>query len=91
MRVLPKKTLRNWLLITPLLLGSAALVHAQIEGPKRGIAPIASAGDFEVTGVSVNVVGKNAFEARQKGWEQASVTRASSEQRRWHSRQTKGP
>ena len=47
------------------------VVIAQIEGPKRGISPIASNGDFEVTNVSVNITGKDAFEARQKGWEEA--------------------
>jgi hypothetical protein len=66
---------KNWFRITaiglPLALVGGGMVVAQIEGPKRGIAPIASAGDFEVTGVSVNVVGDNAFEARKKGWEQA--------------------
>ena len=66
---------RNWFRVAaiglPLALVCGGIVVAQIEGPKRGIAPIASAGDFEVTGVSVNVVGKNAFEARQKGWEEA--------------------
>lgn len=71
MRVLPKKTLRNWLLVTPLLLGSAALVHAQIEGPKRGISPIASTGDFEVIDILVNTTGKNAEEARRAGWQEA--------------------
>jgi hypothetical protein len=71
MRVLPKKTVRNWLLVTPLLLGSAALVHAQIEGPKRGISPIASTGDFEVIDISVNTTGKNAEEARLAGWQEA--------------------
>jgi hypothetical protein len=55
----------------PLALIGGGIVVAQIEGPKRGIAPIASTGDFEVTGVSVNITGKNAFEARQKGWEEA--------------------
>jgi hypothetical protein len=55
----------------PLALIGGGLVVAQIEGPKRGINPIASNGDFEVTNVSVNVTGKNAFEARQKGWEEA--------------------
>lgn len=55
----------------PLALVGGGIVVAQIEGPKRGIAPIASSGDFEVTGVSVNISGKNAFEARQKGWEEA--------------------
>jgi len=66
---------KNWFRIAaiglPLALVGGGIVVAQIEGPKRGIAPIASAGDFEVTGVSVNVVGDNAFEARKKGWEQA--------------------
>jgi len=66
---------KNWVRITaiglPLALVGGGIVGAQIEGPKRGIAPIASAGDFEVTGVSVNVVGDNAFDARKKGWEQA--------------------
>jgi hypothetical protein len=55
----------------PLALISGGIVIAQIEGPKRGINPIASNGDFEVKNVSVNVTGKNAFEARQKGWEEA--------------------
>ena len=71
MRVLPKKSVRNWLLVTPLLLGSAALVHAQIEGPKRGISPIASTGDFEVIDILVNTTGKNAEEARRAGWQEA--------------------
>jgi hypothetical protein len=66
---------KNWFRITAiglaLSLVGGGIVGAQIEGPKRGIAPIASAGDFEVTGVSVNVVGDNAFDARKKGWEQA--------------------
>lgn len=55
----------------PLALIGGGIVVAQIEGPKRGIAPIASSGDFEVTGVAVNISGKNAFDARQKGWEEA--------------------
>ena len=55
----------------PLALIGGGIVIAQIEGPKRGISPIASTGDFEVTNVSVNVTGGNAQEARQKGWEEA--------------------
>jgi hypothetical protein len=55
----------------PLALIGGGIVVAQIEGPKRGIAPIASTGDFEVSGIIVNVVGKNAQDARQKGWEEA--------------------
>lgn len=71
MTYLRKKWFRIAAIGLPLALVGGGIVVAQIEGPKRGIAPIASAGDFEVTGVSVNVVGKNASEARQKGWEEA--------------------
>ncbi len=71
MKLLPKKTVRNWLIATPILLGCAALVHAQIEGPKRGIAPIASTGDFEVIDIQVNTTGKNPEEARRAGWQEA--------------------
>ncbi len=55
----------------PILLAGSAVVIAQIEGPKRGIMPIASTGDFEVSGIKVEVTGKNADEARKKGWEEA--------------------
>lgn len=68
---LRKKWFRVAAIGLPLALVGGGIVVAQIEGPKRGIAPIASAGDFEVTGVSVNVLGNNAFDARQKGWEEA--------------------
>jgi hypothetical protein len=47
-----------------------AVLYAQIEGD-RGIAPIASTGDFEVTGIEVNATGKNADEARANGWREA--------------------
>lgn len=52
-----------------LALGGPAL-WAQIEGD-RGIAPIASNGDFEVSGIEVNVSGDNAEDARMKGWREA--------------------
>ena len=71
MRVRVPKSLWKYAIALPLLAGSAVLVHAQIEGPKRGIPPIASSGDFEVTGVIVNVTGKNADDARRAGWEEA--------------------
>ena len=71
MRVRISKSLWKYALAVPLLVGSGVLVHAQIEGPKRGIPPIASNGDFEVTGVAVNATGKNAEEARRAGWEEA--------------------
>ncbi len=52
-------------------LAVTGVVYAQLEGTERGVAPLASTGDFEVLGVEVDVRGKNAFEARQKGWEEA--------------------
>jgi len=71
MTIFRTKWLRVAAIGLPLALVGGGIVVAQIEGPKRGIAPIASAGDFEVTGVSVNVLGNNAFDAREKGWEEA--------------------
>ncbi len=65
-----KKNFGRILLVTPLLF-SAVSAYAQIEGPKRGIAPIASSGDFEVTGIEVNTTGKDAEDARRAGWEEA--------------------
>jgi len=55
-----------------LVLGiGGAVVWAQIEGD-RGIAPVASTGDFEVTGVEVNTTGATAEEARATGWRTAT-------------------
>ena len=71
MRISGGKWFRIAAIGLPLALVTGGIVIAQIEGPKRGINPIASNGDFEVTNVLVNVSGKNAFEARQKGWEEA--------------------
>lgn len=53
-----------------LLAGGGAAIYAQIEGD-RGIAPIASNGDFEFSGIEVNTTGKTAEEARANGWRQA--------------------
>ena len=52
------------------LTAGGAVIYAQIEGD-RGIAPVASNGDFEVTGIEVNATGKTAEEARANGWKQA--------------------
>ena len=48
----------------------AAVLVAQVGGD-RGIAPVASSSDIEVAGIEVNVVGSNAEDARQKGWQEA--------------------
>ncbi|AKM09186.1 hypothetical protein [Croceicoccus naphthovorans] len=45
-------------------------VVAQVEG-ERGIAPLASTGDFEVGGIEVNVTGDDAQDARENGWREA--------------------
>lgn len=58
-------------LILLLALATSAIVYAQIEGPSRGVLPIASNGDFEVTGIEVDTTGSDAFEARSKGWQMA--------------------
>lgn len=59
------------------MLGGAALLavagaglYAQIEGD-RGIPPIASTGDFEISGIEVNATGDNAEAARAAGWREA--------------------
>jgi len=58
-----------WLGALALALLAAVLV-AQVGGD-RGIAPVASSSDIEVSGIEVNVVGSNAEDARQKGWQEA--------------------
>lgn len=50
---------------------AGTVVYAQLEGTERGVAPLASSGDFEVMGVKVDVRGDNAIDARKKGWEEA--------------------
>jgi hypothetical protein len=55
-------------------LGFAALgaaVIAQIEGTDRGIAPIDSSADFEVSGIKVDIAAKTAEAARYGGWREA--------------------
>jgi hypothetical protein len=52
-------------------LGGGAAVIAQIEPGDRGIAPINSSSDLMATGIHVDVTGRNADEARFKGWQEA--------------------
>jgi hypothetical protein len=46
-------------------------VFAQIEGSDRGVAPIDSMNDLEVTGINVDVAAKSADGARMRGWREA--------------------
>lgn len=54
-----------------LIAGDASLLRAQLDGSDRGIAPVDSTSNFEVTGIQVDVNGANANEARQEGWKEA--------------------
>lgn len=49
------------------------VVYAQLEGADRGIPPVESASTFEVTGIEVDVIGKNSEAARYEGWRQAQA------------------
>ena len=46
---------------------AAAALFAQMEG-ERGVPPIASGGDYQVGGIKVDVMGKDANSARLAGW-----------------------
>lgn len=48
-----------------------SIAYAQIEGDERGIQPVNSSTDFEVTNVEIDVMGDNAQDARMKGWKEA--------------------
>ena len=63
---------RRILTVLALLLLAAFSLRllAQVEG-ERGIAPIASNGDFEVDGLIVQTTGDSAEDAREKGWKEA--------------------
>jgi len=76
---------RNWRPNAPFQLGASVAfalaivlagvgptrLVAQIEGD-RGIAPVASTGDIEITGIEVNTTGKTPDEARRAGWREAA-------------------
>ncbi len=67
------KQLRRWAQIGVFVgLGGIAVgVVAQLEGGDRGVAPLDSASSFEVSGVTIDVTGESADEARLKGWREA--------------------
>lgn len=52
------------------LLGGAYALVAQVSG-ERGIAPTAASADIEVRGISIDVTGKSAEDARTNGWREA--------------------
>ncbi len=58
------------LLLVGLILARSGPLIAQIEG-ERGITPVASSEDIQVSGVEVNVHADNAEKAREEGWKVA--------------------
>lgn len=50
------------------LAGLGGAVIAQMESGERGILPIDSSGTLEITGIKVDVGGKDADSARYAGW-----------------------
>jgi hypothetical protein len=50
---------------------AAMVVESQIERGNRGITPINSSSDFVASGITVDVIGDNADDARAKGWREA--------------------
>ncbi len=72
-RVAPHQPLRRWLggaVLALALLGGGYALVAQVAG-ERGIAPTAASADIEVKGISVDVQGKSAEDARSNGWREA--------------------
>ena len=67
-RLTPRRALALAALVVLLVI--AWRLVAQVEG-ERGIAPIASNGDFEVHGILVETSGDTAEDARLKGWKEA--------------------
>ncbi len=71
--VAPSRVLRRWVggvVLALALLGGAYTLVAQVAG-ERGIAPTAASADIEVRGISVDVSGKSAEDARANGWREA--------------------
>ncbi len=67
-----RKHIARWPLALALVTGAAGVgVYAQIEGSDRGVNPIDSSQDFEVSGIRVDVAGRNADAARFGGWREA--------------------
>ena len=54
-----------------LVVGSVAVGVAQIDSGNRGIQPVNSNQDLAITGIEVDVTGRNAEDARMRGWQEA--------------------
>ena len=67
---LPSRTIVVAILGVIALVAGLAALTAQVTGD-RGIAPVASSSDIDVTGIEVDVRGDTAEEARAAGWRKA--------------------
>lgn len=56
------------LLLLIAVIGLSGVLYAQLESADRGIPPIDSSGTLEITGIHVDVGGKDAASARYAGW-----------------------
>ena len=56
------------LILTCAVLGISGALYAQLESGDRGIPPIDSSGTLEITGIHVDVSGKDGQSARSEGW-----------------------
>jgi hypothetical protein len=69
----PARPMRRWLgaaALALVLMGGGYALLAQVAG-ERGIAPTAASADIEVKGITVDVSGKSAEDARSNGWREA--------------------
>jgi hypothetical protein len=69
----PLRPIQRWLggaVLALALLGAGYALVAQVAGD-RGIAPTAASADIEVKGITVDVSGKSAEDARANGWREA--------------------
>ena len=60
-------TVLGGVVLAALIAVSGPQLWAQIEGD-RGIVPLASTSDIQVSGIAVNTTGDNGLDARDKGW-----------------------
>ena len=63
-----RRRLVSLLILLSAVLGLSGVLYAQMEAGERGIAPIDSSGTLEVTGIHVDVMGKDGQSARYEGW-----------------------
>jgi hypothetical protein len=56
-----------------ILVVGGGFLYAQLEGSERGIAPLDSTANFEISGVQVDVSAANAEAARSEGWRRAQA------------------